>query len=77
MEKDRLFTNENFKKSRFLFDKKVVSVFDDMINRSVPCFSMIHCLILDFCLNYFISKKTKYSRFGVFDGIFFEILTSS
>ena len=39
--KDRLFDSEITKPGDFVFDDRVVSVFPDMINRSVPGYSMV------------------------------------
>jgi len=40
-DKDRLFDTEILKTGDFVFDDRVVSVFPDMINRSVPGYSLV------------------------------------
>ena len=41
MEKDTLFQSEFFKPGEFEFSKPVVTVFDDMISRSVPFYTQL------------------------------------
>lgn len=47
MMKDRIFTQEPYK--QFEFDEQVASVFDDMLERSIPHYREVLGLIVDFC----------------------------
>jgi len=47
--KDNIFNNDSIKDFDFVFDKNVVSVFDDMINRSIPFYKEMQDLIVYFC----------------------------
>lgn len=46
--KDTLFSHDTHK--QFEFDERVVSVFDDMIERSIPHYREVLELIVDFCI---------------------------
>jgi tRNA (cmo5U34)-methyltransferase len=74
MDKDSLFTNQNYNNDKFLFNKDVASVFNDMINRSIPLFSTIHNLILDICLAHFKSRSLKVLDLGCSTGSFLNYL---
>ena len=46
--RDQLFSNKEASPSSFSFDKEVVSVFDDMVDRSVPMYRALQFLIIEF-----------------------------
>lgn len=76
MNKDRLFTNENFDNKSFSFNDDVAKVFDDMIVRSVPMIESVHYLILDFCAKYFTNTSVKILDLGCSTGAFLKMLYS-
>lgn len=51
--KDTVFdANNSFSPESFAFDKRVVNVFDDMVNRSVPGYETIQLLVADLALHF-------------------------
>jgi len=51
--KDTVFDIDNpFSPESFAFDKRVVNVFDDMVNRSVPGYETIQLLVADLALRF-------------------------
>ena len=58
MKKDMLFESPLFKKGEFMFNQKVVDVFDDMIDRSVPFYRYLMSAIV-VTLNHLYCKSQK------------------
>lgn len=58
--KDRLFDGEINRAGDFVFDERVVSVFPDMINRSVPGYAMIVPLIAMLARRYAMPESVIY-----------------
>ena len=56
--KDKVFSKPI--KKQFEFDKDVASVFDDMLNRSVPFYTQMLNLTTSFALNYLKNKSRVY-----------------
>lgn len=57
--KDRIFSVENDRIQNFQFDERVASVFDDMIERSVPIYHHIHQLISDLYISFIPSRENN------------------
>lgn len=55
---DKIF--EKSIKKQFEFDEDVASVFDDMLNRSIPFYKQMQELTIDFALNYLKEADTVY-----------------
>lgn len=55
MQKDRIFTKEP--KKQFEFDAQVASVFDDMLERSIPYYKEVLELVVDFCMPFLDSPS--------------------
>lgn len=51
--RDEVFATPQENIAPFEFNEKVASVFDDMIDRSVPFYKEIHRLIIDMCLRHY------------------------
>ncbi len=58
--KDNIFSKKLNKITKFEFDETVASVFDDMLNRSIPFYDEIHKIILDILEYTFHNNDTIY-----------------
>ena len=58
--KDRLFDGEIIRAGDFVFDERVVSVFPDMINRSVPGYAMIVPMLAMLARRYAMADSRLY-----------------
>tara|TARA_B100000131_G_C18120915_1_gene612890 strand:- start:3453 stop:4190 length:738 start_codon:yes stop_codon:yes gene_type:complete len=54
--KDTLFLEPIFSDGKFCFNQDVVSVFDDMVSRSVPYYKSLHGVIVDIITRYFLNQ---------------------
>lgn len=72
-QKDRLFTDIQFPRD-FVFDEKVASIFDDMINRSVPGYSTIITMIGVLAEHYYKENTHIYDLGCSLGGASFSIL---
>lgn len=69
---DRLFSPESYPKS-FEFNEEVAAVFDDMITRSVPFYSEVHKLILEYVESFYQEGSYVYDL-GCSTGLTLEYL---
>ena len=60
MNKDQVFKEEIQKSEDFKFDATVANVFDDMVNRSVPCYSEIQRMMAEQAADYAQSGTDVY-----------------
>ena len=74
--KDTLFNCRNIESGSFVFDKQVATVFNDMINRSVPFFEHIQQMIVDFSMKFVLENSVLYD-FGCSTGTtLFKVLSN-
>ena len=60
MKKDQVFNNSENPASDFKFDREVVSVFDDMVVRSVPFYAEIHRMIAELTTDFAVKNTNVY-----------------
>ena len=60
MKKDQVFNNSENPASDFKFDQEVVSVFDDMVARSVPFYAEIHRMIAELTRDFAVKNTNVY-----------------
>jgi tRNA (cmo5U34)-methyltransferase len=60
MKKDQVFNNNENPASDFKFDKEVVTVFDDMVLRSVPFYAEIHRMIAELTRDFAVKNTNVY-----------------
>ena len=77
MEKDTLFQSEFFKPGEFEFSKPVVTVFDDMISRSVPFYTQL-IQAIGLTSLHFSKNKSKFKLYdlGCSTGALLQVLMS-
>ena len=68
LNKDQLFLTDDIQQGSFSFNKDVVSVFDDMITRSVPFFSDIQQMIVNY-FDLFSQSNSAIYDFGCSTGL--------
>lgn len=73
---DTIFNCSNIELGSFVFDKQVATVFNNMINRSVPFFEHIQQIIVDFSMKFVLENSVLYD-FGCSTGTtLFKVLSN-
>jgi tRNA (cmo5U34)-methyltransferase len=75
MSKDVLF-QENSAARDFTFDKKVASVFDDMVSRSVPFYVELQRMLADLCVQFLPEQNGSVCDLGCSTGTTIDLILS-